>query len=389
MTAVVDQSQPARNRYSKDQPTQGISLPPASSSSSGTMEKSSSVPFTVRVLDNDPKPSESVQQPREFGHLVPATSRTKHDHIVVAQAEDFEFLERELLVQRLNDIQDLLWLCGRPMPPRPLHYQVLTSREIQVTENPELHLVWTKNRIFVKPIPRWLLSPDFWAVHLAADAADQQRYPRKQQLWACALGFLFTYTALIAYESDYQIASDKGLIPKEVTWYDWKALSAQIVQNHCYAAVNPRYWYGELRLSRLNKIYRVRLRYVLRGFSKVASHAFYEDLIRDNFSTLAAILGYVVIVLTAMQVGLATDKLVGDSSFQNVSYGFTVFSILAPLVACVAIFGLVVIMFVSSWTVTKAYERKRFREMGVEPSWRDQKKNSRYEHVATRQNVSE
>ncbi|KAK1589650.1 uncharacterized protein LY79DRAFT_580491 [Colletotrichum navitas] len=353
------------------------------------MERSSSVPFTVRVLENDPKPAGPVRQPREFGHLMPATSRAKHDHIVVAQAEDIDFLERELLVQRLNHIQDLLWICGRPMPPRPLHYQALTSREIQVTENPELHLVWAKNRIFVKPIPRWLLSPDFWAAHLAVDAADQQCHPRKQQLFACALGFLFTYTALIAYESDYQIASDKGLIPKEVTWYDWKALSAQTVQNHCYASVNPRYWYGELRLSRLNKIYRVRLGYVLRGFSKVASHAVYEDLLQDNFATLAAILGYVVIVLTAMQVGLATDKLVGDSSFQNVSYGFTVFSILAPLVACVVILGVVVAMFVSSWMVTKVYERKRFQEMGVEPFWRDQKKIGRYEHVAAKQDVSE
>ncbi|GKT50953.1 uncharacterized protein ColSpa_11134 [Colletotrichum spaethianum] len=342
------------------------------------MEKSS-MPFTVRVLENAGNPAPTVQQPQDFGHLMPATSRAKHDHIVVAEADDIDFLERELLVRRLNDVQDLLWICGRPMPPRPLHYQVLTSREIQITESPELHLVWTKNRIFVKPIPRWLLSPDFWAVHLAADA-DQQRHPRKQQLVACALGFLFTYTASSPYE--------KGLVPPEMSWDRWKALSAQIVQNHCYASVNPRYWYGELRLSRLNKIYRVRLGYVLRGYSKVASHAVYEDLLQDNFATLAAILGYVVIVLTAMQVGLATDRLVGDSAFQNVSYGFTVFSILAPLVACVAIFGVVLVMFVSSWMVTKVYERKRFQEMGVEPFWRDQKKNGRYEQVAAKQSVS-
>ncbi|GJC85202.1 hypothetical protein ColLi_08040 [Colletotrichum liriopes] len=353
------------------------------------MKKSSPVPFTVRVLENPASPAATAQQPQDFGHLMPATSRAKHDHIVVAEASDIEFLERELLVQRLNDVQDLLWICGRPMPPRPLHYQALTSREIQITENPELHLVWTKNRIFVKPIPRWLLSPDFWAVHLADDAADQQRPPRQQQLVACALGFLFTYTALIAYESDFRIAYDKGLVPPEMSWDGWKAFSAQIVQNHCYASVNPRYWYGELRLSRLNKIYRVRLGYVLRGYSKVASHAVYEDLLQDNFATLAAILGYVVIVLTAMQVGLSTDRLVGDSSFQNVSYGFTVFSILAPLVACVAIFGVVIVMFVSSWMVTKVYERKRFQEMGVEPFWRDQKKNGRYEQVAAKQGVSE
>ncbi|OHE95304.1 hypothetical protein CORC01_09449 [Colletotrichum orchidophilum] len=329
------------------------------------MEKSS-VPFPIRVLDDTVNQAVTAREPRDWSDLLPATTRTKHDHITVPQADDVEFLERELLVRRLNDIQDLLWICGRPMPPRPLHYQILTSREIHVTENPELHLVWAKNRIFIKPMPRWLLNPEFWATNLA-EASDKQSDPRKQQLVSCALGFLYTYTALIAYESDFRIAVDKGLVPDGMKWYQWKALSAQIAQNHCYASVNPRYWYGELRLSRLNKIYRIRLGYVLRGFSKVVSHAVYEDLLRDNFATLAAVLGYVVIVLTAMQVGLATDRLVGDGAFQSVSYGFTVFSILAPLIAGACIIGIVVVMFVSNWAVTKAYETKRFREMGVEP----------------------
>ncbi|KAK1728795.1 uncharacterized protein BDZ83DRAFT_569774 [Colletotrichum acutatum] len=350
------------------------------------MDKSS-VPFTVRVLDDAVNPAVTVQELRDWSDLLPATSRTKHDHITVPQADDIEFLERELLVQRINDVQDLLWICGRPMPPRSLHYQTI-SREIHITENPELHLVWAKNRIFVKPIPRWLLSSDFWAANLV-EASGNQSDPRKQQLVACALGFLFTYTALIAYESDFRIAVERGLLPDRMNWYQWKAISAQIAQNHCYASVNPRYWYGELRLSRLNKIYRIRLGYLLRGYSKVVSHAVYEDLIRDNFATLAAMLGYVVIVLTAMQVGLATDRLVGDSAFQSVSYGFTVFSILAPLIAGVCIIGIVVVMFVSSWGVTKVYEKKRFQEMGVEPFWRFQKADNQYTKVESKQGPRE
>ncbi|KAI8312152.1 hypothetical protein K4K61_010891 [Colletotrichum sp. SAR11_59] len=326
------------------------------------MDRPASVPFTVRVLDdgfNHATTPARASPPGAFGDLLPATSRAQHDHITVPRADDPEFLGRELFVRRLNDVQDLLWICGRPMPPRPLHYQLLTSREIHVTENPELHLVWAKNRIFVKPIPRWLLDPDFWAAHLlvttttttttdddgtsSSDGERHQSDPRRE-LAACALGFLFSYTALVAYESDFRIAVEKGLMPPQVSWDRWRALSAQIVQHHCYASVNPRYWYGELRLSRLNKIYRVRLGYLLRGYSKVASHAVYEDLLRDNFAALAAVLGYVVIVLTAMQVGLATDQLVGDKLFQSVSYGFAVFSILAPLIACFGIVAIVVVI---------------------------------------------
>ncbi|KAI1391520.1 uncharacterized protein F4822DRAFT_188130 [Hypoxylon trugodes] len=239
------------------------------------------------------------------------------------------------------------------------NHQVLMSREIAITELPELHLVWSKNRIFLKPIPLYLLDPDFWMAHIIHDL----------KLADCARGFLFSYTALIAYESDFRLAKTSGLLPKEVTWEDWKNLSTEILQNHEYASVNQRYWYGELRLSRLNKIYRLR-KGAMRGYSSVSSYAFYADLISDNFATLATILGYVVIVLTAMQVGLGVERLQEDESFQNVSYGFTVFSIIAPLAAGIGILFVVLIMFLNNYIATRNYERDRFREIGVEPFWR-------------------
>ncbi|GAB1311990.1 hypothetical protein MFIFM68171_02200 [Madurella fahalii] len=40
-----------------------------------------------------------------------------------------------------------------------------------------------------------------------------------------------------------------------------------------------------------------------------------------------------------MQVGLATERLQGNTAFQQASYGFTIFAILGPLCA----FGLVVL----------------------------------------------
>ncbi|KAI1076061.1 hypothetical protein F5B20DRAFT_339988 [Whalleya microplaca] len=312
------------------------------------------VPFTTRALHS----SRDADKPLDFLALLPASHRTKRDDIVVPRLES-EFLVRELLVKRLNDIQDWLWVCGRPMPPRPLHHQALIAREITITENPELHLVWSKNRIFLKPIPPYLLEPDFWAAHIIHD----------RNLADCARGFLFSYTALVAYESDFRMALEKGLIPTRVTWEAWKRLSQEILQNHCYSSVNPRYWYGELRLSRLNKIYRFRKGFIFRGYSKVAAHTVYVDLLRDNFAALATVLGYVVIVLTAMQVGLGVDKLQSDDAFQNASYGFTVFSIIAPLIAGVGIVIAVLGMFISNWMATKNYEAGRFRAMGVEPSW--------------------
>lgn len=55
------------------------------------------------------------------------------------------------------------------------------------------------------------------------------------------------------------------------------------------------------------------------------------------------------------------------------SYGFTIFSIIAPLIAGVGIFLFILAMFVSNWLVTKKYEERRFKEMGVEPYWRNKR----------------
>ena len=344
------------------------------------MENMSSLPFSTRALGPS-APSSRIAM--DLAHLLPASHRTKHDHIAPPLVNDAgSFFARELSVDRLDAVRDWLWVCGRPMPPRPLHHQVLIGRDVTITENPELHLVWHKSRIFLKPLPAWLLEPDVWARYLlpsstsasspaASASQDTITASSDGDLAACARGFLFSYTALLAYESDFRIAVDKGLVPDSVTWDAWRQLAREYLEGHCYASVNPRYWYGELRLSRLNKVYRFARGFVLRGYSKVDAHTVYVDLLRDNFGVLAAVLGYVVIVLSAMQVGLGVERLQADSAFQSASYGFTVFSILAPLVAGASIVGGVLAMVVSNWLVTKDYERKRFREMGVEPYWRN------------------
>jgi hypothetical protein len=52
------------------------------------------------------------------------------------------------------------------MPPRPLHQQRLLNRELVITERLDQHLVWGGGRMLVKPLPRFLLEPRFWAERL-------------------------------------------------------------------------------------------------------------------------------------------------------------------------------------------------------------------------------
>jgi len=48
---------------------------------------------------------------------------------------------------------------------------------------------------------------------------------------------------------------------------------------------------------------------------------------------MAAAAIFVALVLTVMQVGLATERLQGDAAFQKASYGFVVFALLGPICA--------------------------------------------------------
>ncbi|KAI5925870.1 hypothetical protein F4810DRAFT_656497 [Camillea tinctor] len=320
-------------------------------------------PFDDSIRDN---------QGHEFSltSLLPATFRTKDGHIIVPNSSIIECLEKELLVERLDKAKDWLWLSGRPVPPRALHHQVLLRRSIVVTEQPELHLVWTHYRIFIKPLPLFLLDKNFWKEHLcippsksetqlASESSSADDLTRATELAKAARGLLYSYTALIAHPSDFEVARSHGLIPEGLKWPEWKSLAQQVVRNHSYANISPRYRYRELRLSRLNKIYRLRYGYLIRGFSRVESPSFYAEFFADNFGKMAAVLGYVVIVLTAMQVGLATEHLRASDAFQNASYGFTVFSITAPIGAAVALLLIFVCIFIANWSFTRKDGHRR------------------------------
>src|ERR1700728_4071900 len=106
----------------------------------------------------------SEQVVSQFDHLLPAAHRNK-DTLEYPSA-DLTYLEQELNLERLNNVHGYLWLAGRPMPPRPLHYQRAASRETVVVEQMDLHLLWEPSKMYLKPIPRYLLDYDFWNENL-------------------------------------------------------------------------------------------------------------------------------------------------------------------------------------------------------------------------------
>ncbi|KAF6822842.1 hypothetical protein CMUS01_10930 [Colletotrichum musicola] len=296
-------------------------------------------PFTHQVLAYDTTAAGDASSRRneaDFADLLPASSRTPEDNLTIPDPSSvLAWVDVELDLRRLADVHEWLWIAGRPMPPRPLHQQRLLNREIAVTERLDLHLVWGNGRMCVKPLPRFLLEPRFWWEHLRCSSLPGPFAAK--QLCACggrrerALGLLFSYAALIAYESDFHIAKANYLLPQEVQWQAWRKLVEELLSpEYIYPLIDPRFHYGELRLSRLNKIYLL-WKTPFRGY--VSRWNQYGSFFQDNLAWLASSTVYIAVVLTAMQVGLATDALGKNKAFQSASYGFTVFSILGPLVA--------------------------------------------------------
>lgn len=150
----------------------------------------------------------------------------------------------------------------------------------------------------------------------------------------CAMGFLNSYIHLISYQSDFRIAKDNHLLPEELNdtiWKDWRKFASEVFSHRDRKTVHPRFLRAELRLSRLNTLHCLTQ---MPPFEPYLRHHWdYSSLYRENITLLATATIFVALILTAMQVGLATDRLSQSPSFMAASYGFTVFAILGPFCA--------------------------------------------------------
>jgi hypothetical protein len=207
---------------------------------------------------------------------------------------------------------------------RPLHRQRLIGREIVLTEDPDEHLIWHRSRIFIKPLNAWLLDWWFWEEHICKDI----------NLYRAACGFLVSYTWLVGRKSDFAVAKSLGLLPDQLEWTSWVAFQKEFLKHtnvDSMHQVAARYQYGELRLSRLSRIYRwvpgVVVSNTPRNFVQgyLSPSTWVDEFFRDNFGWLVSFFVFLTVTLGAIQVGLATTQLEGSRRFQRVSYILTIF----------------------------------------------------------------
>ncbi|KAM0551295.1 hypothetical protein ACHAPJ_008398 [Fusarium lateritium] len=161
-----------------------------------------------------------------------------------------ELLAAEFCSDDVDRVSDKLWWMSTQDSKNisPLHRQLVKRRSIVVTEDPKLHLVWIYDRVFIKPLPRFIGSYDFWKNHICSSITSEEAHIQRN-----ALGYLRTYYYLIQHESDLRIAKDPNLclVPDNLTWEQFCRFTT-CLNRIPDTDVSLRYAYGEIRLTRLN-----------------------------------------------------------------------------------------------------------------------------------------
>jgi hypothetical protein len=194
-----------------------------------------------------------------------------------------------------------------------------------MAEHPELHLIWNYSTIFIKPIPRYVLSHAFWKLMIRE--ADNPAYGA---ILTSAAGFLRSYSYLVRYESDFEILQDKKLIPSNlnITYASFMTfINAFAALSDAHTS--PRYHFGELRLTRINTYSRL-------FFQKLTFHDVntqWSTFFGAFLAPLLTVFAILTVVLSARQVELAVESnktlTFTPPGFSSVSRWFAVVTLFA------------------------------------------------------------
>ena len=277
------------------------------------------------------------------------------------------FLHRELWAVDLEHMAPHLWIMSTQASSNvsPLHQQKVKGREIVVTEDPRLHLVWIYDRVFIKPLPKYLLSYTFWSDIMSSERSlllgstreEQQMY---SNIRMSALGFIRTYFYLIQHESDFDIARKEArLLPPDTTWTEFCAFSKDFV-HISDDTVSERYHYGELRLTRLN----LYAKFIIGKLHYERVHGQYGAFFARYYGPLLFIFGIFSIILSAMQVELGVETLTNAQwiPFWYTSRWFVIVALACMAFVVLGLVSLLVGMIVDEWVFAL---RKRYGKNGV------------------------
>jgi hypothetical protein len=291
---------------------------------------------------------EDLVLPAGFNDLTPVARelqplRAEH------RDEVHRFLCAFLDLSRFKALRKMLWLIAIHGAPRSLYYQKFLRREIVIAEELDLHLVWAKSRIFIKPLPDFLLNYDFWETHISCEP----------QLHRAACGLLYSYCGLIRFGHDLQVAKDCHLVNANLDYRAWSEFARTTLSNLNVDNIDTRFQYGEMRLHRLDTIYRCStdgfsLSSIFQGFSHALNESYVPYM--DQYNNAVSAFGAFVIILSAFNLSLSAHSGNPNPDLRQAAYGFAIFA----MILCATLIALFIVLpLISSVVALYASNRAR------------------------------
>ena len=275
------------------------------------------------------------------------------DKRTLSSAAVGDFLHRELDTPLLNELYPHLWLVAKKSGHHidALHQQRIQRRNITIAEDPALHLIWYYDTLYLKPIPQCLFNHAFWEDYLLPSKMECPGVPKDcntgdSHIRRTALGYLRSYSFLIRHESDYLIAQRADLIPKDISYQDFKRYISPF-RAILDEDVSPRYHFGQLRLTRLN----LAVQFLRPPSARGAIVPYYHkrnwqtsDFLRRFGTPLFFFFAVFSVILSAMQVTLAALGQEAWAAFVRASWGFSI-AVIILIAVSVAICVLCILGF--------------------------------------------
>ncbi|OAA65963.1 hypothetical protein SPI_02750 [Niveomyces insectorum RCEF 264] len=290
-------------------------------------------------------------------------------------------IAREFATPLLDELYDRLWCVAQRSSRNinPLNMQRVKERAIIPTEDPNLHLTWKRDAVYIKPVPVYLLNHDFWALFLSPgvqdddeeknvthDAADRAAAAAAAAMdRATAVGFLRSYALLVASPLDFALAREAHLLPDAVdNWCRWAHFIRHfrgVGDEH----VARRYHYGQLRLSRLDWAVRLfqprharsRLFYKMPFWSTVV-------LVEKMTLPLVFVFASLSVALSSMQVALSVPAAsrwapppAGLEAMARVFWGFSVAVVVLLVAVSVLLIGVPLSLWI--WQMQWGFRNRR------------------------------
>lgn len=213
------------------------------------------------------------------------------------------FLEEQLLVDELDELAPWLWLVSTPNSKhiQSLHEQRVCGRTPVIVERARLHLLWDRDKIFIKPLPAYLL-----------DETILGQIKLNPRLYRATRGYLRSWTYLLQNPTDLEVAIEARLLPGSINPKDSSTRKLQYSPEEIFKMLKPyryvendkvsrRYHWGQLRLGRIN-FYN---KFARREFNYHDTHRHYGTYFGQFAAPFLFVFGTASVVLSAFQVALA------------------------------------------------------------------------------------